>query len=112
MKNLLLLLISTAITSFGIATIKSDRYLTSPLVGSLNEAAVAEVQETTSTVLFNCLFLSGSKISIDNDLMIKKESRASKKTLDFEIYGSDEKQITLINLNYKVNKLLLISAVV
>jgi hypothetical protein len=75
MKNLFLLLISTAITSFGIVTVNSDRYVTSSLIGSLNEVTIAYAQETKSNLPSNFFFFSGSKNIAVRELVGKKRNK-------------------------------------
>lgn len=112
MKKLFLLLISTAITLFGIISTKSPENLTSNLIGHLNEVVNVDAQETKSNLLFESYLVSDFNTYSFNDADAKKDTVTPKIIIDFYKLDSSQYQITLINFHYKINKLLLIRAAV
>jgi hypothetical protein len=86
MKNLFLLLISTAITSFGIVTVNSDRYVTSSLIGSLNEVTIAYAQETKSNLPSNFFSFQVLKILQLGNWLEKKETKIFKTISNFYMF--------------------------
>jgi hypothetical protein len=102
MKNIVLLLISTAITSLGIARLKSVGNSSPKIIGNLTKIVSIEVQETKGNLLLKCDVVANPS----------KEVTIFKDTLDFHKSDGCQKQITFYDFYYKINKILYTKGVV
>jgi hypothetical protein len=112
MRNIFLLLISTAITSLGIVRLKSAGDSSSKIIGNLTKVVSIDVQETKSNLLHESDLVSGFEISDCEEANPLKEVTISKNTLDSYTFDGFQKQITFYDFYYKINKILYTKGVV
>jgi hypothetical protein len=112
MKNILLLLISTAIASLGTVSLKSAGNSSSKIIGNLTKLVSIDIQETKSNLLLESDMVSGIEVSDCEDANHSKEITISKNTLDSYTFDGCQKKITFYDFYYKLNKILYTEAVV
>jgi hypothetical protein len=112
MKNIFLLLISTAITLLGIVRLKSAGNSSPKIIGNLTKVVSIDVQETKSNLLLESDMVSGFEISDCEEANPSKEITISKNTSDSYTVDGCQKQITFYDFYYKINKILYTEGVV
>jgi hypothetical protein len=112
MRNIFLLLISTAITSLGIVSLKSAGNLSPEIIGNLTKMVSIDVKETKSNLILESDMVSCFEISDCEEANPLKEVTISKNTLDFYTSDGCQKQITFYDFYYKINKIVYTKGVV
>jgi hypothetical protein len=112
MRNLFLLLISTAITSLGIARLKSVGNSNPKISGNFTNIVSIDARETKNNLFLKSFLVAGFEISDYEHAIPSKEITISKKTIDFYTFDGCQKQITLYDFYYKINKILYTKGVV
>jgi hypothetical protein len=112
MRNLLLLLISTAITSLGVLSLNAAGNSSSKIIGDLTKVVSIDAQETKSNLLLESYLTVGFEIFNCEDVNLSKEITISNTTLNFCAYDACKKHITFYDFYYKINKILYTKEVV
>ncbi|MGK0458329.1 MAG: hypothetical protein ACJAVE_001310 [Polaribacter sp.] len=112
MRNIFLLLISTAITSLGIARLESVENSSSKIIGNLTKVVWIDAQETKGNLLLENSLVAGFEFSDYENENPSKEVTISKNTLDFYTFDGCQNQITFYDFYYKINKIVYTKGVV
>tara|TARA_B110000090_G_scaffold129201_1_gene142774 strand:+ start:657 stop:995 length:339 start_codon:yes stop_codon:yes gene_type:complete len=112
MRNIFLLLISTAITSLGIARLESVENSSSKIIGNLTKVVWIDAQETKGNLLLENSLVAGFEFSDYENENPSKEFTISKNTLDFYTFDGCQNQITFYDFYYKINKIVYTKGVV